>query len=266
MSTKLQKLREDGLGFVKSARDIAEKAQAENRPMTDAEKSDYDDAMKKGRAVAEQIQIAKADEAVLDAAKSLAAEIGDGAVDDVEAQKSDPKLRQRVKTLGLQIIESDQYKSAMAPFGERVPAKARFSTDPIPVKDFRARAKSLFTGASDTSAGAFVQTDQSGIVEMLGRRDLTLRDLISVRRTGSDTVDYVRQTSHTNNAAPSLRPPVRQRRPRTARLVLWSATLAAATSPKVHGRSSVDTRRSRRSQSGCPLRSVRSPTSRSSRV
>src|SRR5690606_35006897 len=34
------------------------------------------------------------------------------------------------------------------------------------------------------------------------RRQLSIRDLISVRRTGSDAVEYVRQVSHTNAAAP----------------------------------------------------------------
>jgi HK97 family phage major capsid protein len=83
----------------------------------------------------------------------------------------------------------------MAPFGSRVPEKARFQTDPISVKG-------LFTGDSATSAGAFVTAEQTGILEALGRRPLTIRDVISVRRTGSDTVEYVVQTAHTNNAAP----------------------------------------------------------------
>ena len=52
-----------------------------------------------------------------------------------------------------------------------------------------------------TSAGAFVVPDVTDIVEMLGRRALTLRDVISVRRTSSDLVEYVRQTAHTNAAA-----------------------------------------------------------------
>lgn len=36
---------------------------------------------------------------------------------------------------------------------------------------------------------------------MLGRKELTIRNLVSVRRTGSDTVEYVAQTAHTNAAA-----------------------------------------------------------------
>ncbi|MGC7238463.1 phage major capsid protein, partial [Mycobacteroides abscessus subsp. abscessus] len=57
-------------------------------------------------------------------------------------------------------------------------------------------------GQSRTSAGAFIVPDRTDIVEMLGRRPLRLRDLCAKRRTTSDVVEYVRETSHTNNAAP----------------------------------------------------------------
>lgn len=204
MSTKLKKLQEDGLGFAKTAREIVEKAQLENRPMNEDEQVDYKAAMEKGQRVLEDIKVAKADEKVLDDAKALAAEIGPLAVDDIEAQKSDqPDIKQRVRSLGLQVVESAQFKSLMASFGGRIPDNSRVHSDPIEVKNLMAPAKALFTGLSDTSAGAFVVADQSGIVETLGRRELTLRQLISVRRTGSDTVEYVTQTSHTNNAAPT---------------------------------------------------------------
>lgn len=59
----------------------------------------------------------------------------------------------------------------------------------------------LVTGTSDTSAGVFVTPDDTGIFDPLGRRPLVLRDIISVRTTDSDLVEYVRQTSRTNNAA-----------------------------------------------------------------
>jgi HK97 family phage major capsid protein len=62
--------------------------------------------------------------------------------------------------------------------------------------------KTLITGASDTSAGAMVFNDvQPGMV-VLPRRPLTIRSIITNGQTGSDTVEYVRVTSETNNAAP----------------------------------------------------------------
>lgn len=196
MSTKVKNLQEAAAAAAGRARAIAEKAAAEGRELTAAERSDYDADMLKGRDLLEQLRTAKADEAILADARALADEIGPAAVEDLEGQKGAAGALQRVKNLGLEIVGSAEFKAAMAPFkGGRVPEKARFQTDPISVK-------SLFTGTDETSAGVFVTPEQTGIIEMLGRRPLTLRNLISTRTTGSDTVEYVRQTAHTNNAAP----------------------------------------------------------------
>jgi HK97 family phage major capsid protein len=194
--SKLKMLQEAARAAAKTARDIAEKADAEGRSLTDTERHDYDEAMAKGRDLLEQIKTAKADEEILAGAKALAEEIGGPAADDIDAQKDASSALRRVKNLGLEVVTSDAFKAAMAPYkGGRIPERSSFSTDPIPVKG-------LFIGGDDTSAGAFVTPEQTGIIEMLGRRPLTIRDVISVRRTGSDTVEYVRQVSHTNNAAP----------------------------------------------------------------
>jgi HK97 family phage major capsid protein len=193
--SKIKALQEAAAAAAKRAREIAEKADAENRSMTSDEEADYRKAMGEAKDRLESLKVAKADAAVMDEARALAAEIGESAVADVEALKGSESTLARVKSLGLQVVGSAEFKAAMAPFGSRVPEKARFQTDPISVKG-------LFTGDSGTSAGAFVTPEQTGILEALGRRPLTLRDVISVRRTGSDTVEYVVQTAHTNNAAP----------------------------------------------------------------
>jgi HK97 family phage major capsid protein len=199
--SKLKQLQDAAQAAVKSARELAEKANNEQRSMTDTERHDYDEAMAKGRDLLGQIKTAKEDLAVLDQAKALAAEIGTGAVADVEAQGQADNTRARMKSLGMTVVSSNQYKAMLAPYTQsdgsvRVPDGASVKSDPI-------KLKSLFTGASGTSAGAFVTPEQSGIIEMLGRRPMTIRDVISVRRTSSDTIEYVRQTSHTNAAAPT---------------------------------------------------------------
>lgn len=191
---KLRKLQESAAAAAKRAREIAEKADGENRSMTTDEESDYRKAMGEARDGLEAVKVAKADQAILADARALAAEIGGQAVADVDALKEAGTPMQRAKSLGLQVVQSHEFKAAMAPFGTRVPEKARFQTDPIQIKG-------LFTGGDSTSAGAFVTAEQTGILEALGRRPLTIRDVISVRRTGSDTVEYVVQTAHTNNAA-----------------------------------------------------------------
>ncbi|WP_028477922.1 phage major capsid protein [Nocardia sp. CNY236] len=192
--TKLADLQQSALAATSAAREIAEKADADPSTWSEQVRADYDAEMKKGRDLLEQIKVAKRDLEIIDEAKALAAEIGEPAVGDLDAQGQRP-VRERMKSLGFQVVESPEYKAMLKPFGDRtIPEKTRIQSDPIGIKG-------LFVGGSDTSAGAFVVPEQTGIVEMLGRKELTIRDLVSVRRTSSDTVEYVAQTSHTNAAA-----------------------------------------------------------------
>lgn len=64
------------------------------------------------------------------------------------------------------------------------------------------RAKALVTGASDTSGGAFVVAQRYPVVtDLIGDRELTIRDLCTNIPITSDTFEYVRVTGKTNNAA-----------------------------------------------------------------
>ncbi|MFZ1361454.1 MAG: phage major capsid protein [Candidatus Nanopelagicales bacterium] len=185
---KLEELQGRALAAAKAAREVAEKAVGEGRSMTDDERHIHDQKMAEGQDLLGRIKTLKADQAVIAGAKELADQIG-------EPQESvDRSARGRAKSLGLTLVESDQYKSAIAAAGGSVSNHAGFRSDPVKVK-------SLFTGASATSAGAFVSPDRTDIVETLGRPVLNLRSLISLRRTTSDQVEYVEQTSHTNAAA-----------------------------------------------------------------
>lgn len=194
--SKLKTLQESAQAAVKTARDIAEKAAAQSRSLTGDELADYNEAMAKAKDFLAQVKTAKADAAILDEAKALADEIGGdaGALLDDQKKHTDPHAR--LKNLGFEVVNSEQFKAAMGAFPDgRVGDRQKFSTQPISVKG-------LFIGGDPTSAGAFVTPEQTGILEMLGRRPLKIRDLISIRRTGSDAVEYVRQVSHTNAAAP----------------------------------------------------------------
>lgn len=183
----------------KAAREIAEKADREGREMTDQERSDFDAKFAEATQKKNEADVAKKDADILDQAKAIADLTGDpdSAKDDLDAQKGNGgDYRTRAKSLGLQVVDSAEFKAMMAPYqGGRIPEKSRVQSDPIKVK-------ALLTGDSSTSGGAFVVPEQTGIVEMLGRRALAIRNVISVRRTGSDAVEFVRQTSHTNAAAP----------------------------------------------------------------
>lgn len=205
MTTKLLDLQGIAQKATGDARAIAEKADSEGRSMTEQERSDFDAAMTKGRDTLELIKVAKADHGLLDQAKSLALLVGDAknTIDDLDAQKGwggDTRNDRGRKALERMIVESPELKALLAPFKRddgsvHIAERTALQSAPIHVK-------SLFVGGTDTSAGAFVVNERTNILEPLGRRELRLRDLISVRRTTSDTVEYVRQTSHTNAAAP----------------------------------------------------------------
>lgn len=186
MSNRIQMLKERADAAAAKAREVAEKAADENRDMSDDERGIYDGSMTELKSCLDGIKAVKADEAVIAEAKAFADSIGVPQGDDVKA---------RAKSLGLTVVDSAEFKALMAGFPEgRVPSKSRVQSSPIQVK-------SLFTGASSTSAGAFVVNERTDIIEMLGRKPLTIRNLVANRRTTSDTVEFVQQTSHTNAAA-----------------------------------------------------------------
>ena len=199
--TKHNRLLGEAAAAAKAAREIAEKADNENREMNEAERAEFDQKFAEATDKKAQADVAKKDSDVLAQAKEIADLVGlpESAKGDLDAQAHEAARETLRKSLGRTVVDSAEFKAAMAPFGDRVPEKSRFQTDPISVKSF-IRSKSLFTGGSDTSGGAFVVPEQTGIFETLGRREYRLRDLVSVRSTTSDTVEFVRQTSHTNNA------------------------------------------------------------------
>lgn len=101
------------------------------------------------------------------------------------------------QTVADQLLGSAQFKSLMAKFPDgRIPDRAGISMDAVGFK-------TLITGASATSGGAFVFSDRTGLYDTgTFARPLTVRDIITVGSTGSDSVEYARQTAQTNNAAP----------------------------------------------------------------
>lgn len=185
----------------KAAKDIAEKAIAEGREMNDDERAQFDAKFAEANTLKADADAAKKDNEIIRQVKALSEELGEpGAGDDEPHLGGLPKdngTRARAKSLGLTVVQSAEYKALMAPYLGKghIPDRTAINSAPVHVK-------ALLTGASSTSGGAFVVNERTDIVELLGRRTLSIRDAISVRRTTSDTVEYVRQTSHTNAAAP----------------------------------------------------------------
>lgn len=179
---------------LKAARDISQKAEAEGRDLTAEENETATAALLDYKAAKKDFERTQSTEQL----KSALSEIGVDLGLEPAGEKAAPASYQKpkLKSIGQMFAESAEYKSMMGQFADgRINEKARVQSAPMGVK-------ALVTGASDTSGGAFVNTDVQNILEMLGRRELTVRDLISVRQTESDTVEFVRQTTQMSSAAP----------------------------------------------------------------
>lgn len=127
---------------------------------------------------------------------ALGAELGLERTPDAEKAAPDAFHQpSKLKTIGQMFVESAEFVSMMKGLPEGFYAgKSRVQSSPFGVK-------ALVTGVSDTSGGAFVTADRQSDLELLGRRPLTIRDLVAKRQTTSDTVEFVQQTTQTAAAA-----------------------------------------------------------------
>lgn len=182
-----------------NARNVCDTAEQEKRDLTPEERKRVNDLLTEAKALKDKLAERNADAEL----RRQLLELG-GGIEVLEAQRGHVTGQPgRGKSIGEQFVESEQYKSwlkAVAPGGQVPDGLRGFTSPAVEYKDLL--RKDLITGVSDTSAGAFVQPDYTGIYEPLGRIPLVLRDLVSPRQTTSDVVEYVRQTRQVQEAAP----------------------------------------------------------------
>lgn len=182
---------------LKAARDICAVAETEERDLTADERTMVAKQIEEAKGLKEQIKQAKSD---ADLIASIAAmgegiELAGGGVPPTAVQAA------AKGTIGERFIQSKGWQEWISRFPNRViPEGAKGLMSP-PV-EFKGLLKTLITGDSATSAGAFVEPDYTGIYEPLGRRPRSLLDLIPRASTTSDTVWFVRQTTRVQQATP----------------------------------------------------------------
>lgn len=182
---------------------IQEAVVKESREYTQAERDSIEKALDNARAIELQIEKEQKDEAMAARVKEFDKLFEQKAEQSHQAIPANGRQKSG-GSLGHQFINSPEWQAwlkRVAPEG-RIPDSLKgLSSPPINVKSLGLfERKELITGASDVSAGAFVVPDQSGIYEPLGRYPLTLRQLIDVRTTTSDSVEFVRQTAQVTQA------------------------------------------------------------------
>lgn len=126
-------------------------------------------------------------------------DMGRGILDDLTSTtKTDSGLivPKNGDTLGGLFADSAQYQAFMKSYPTSSNARNgyRVNVDPVQVK-------TLVTGLSSTSAGAFIETQRLSGLDKLVRKPLVMRDLVTKVSIATDTIEYVVETSNTNNAA-----------------------------------------------------------------
>lgn len=112
-----------------------------------------------------------------------------------EYANTDPRTATLTKSAGREFVESKEFKdwfAAIAPHGGSIANGLKIDSPAV-------ESKALIL-TSATSGGALVRRDYGPTVDF-PLRPLTIRDVISVGRTGSNLVEYVRITAKTRAAA-----------------------------------------------------------------
>jgi HK97 family phage major capsid protein len=189
-------LKEQLMVALKAARDICDVVDQAKRDFTAEERQKVTGYLEEAGKLKAAIKLAEGDAALKAAILDLGAGVS---LNDAPAAKQDPVRPGRGKSIGEQFVAAPQFKewlSRIAPSGQ-IPDQAKgLISPPVEFKD-------LITGVNDLSAGAFVNPDYTGIYEALGRRPLTVMDLVNRRTTTSDLVEFVRQTKQVTEAAPT---------------------------------------------------------------
>jgi HK97 family phage major capsid protein len=182
------------------ARAICDQAETETRDFTAEERTQVGQLLAEAKRLKDLLKAAAGDAAL----RAAVLELG-GGIELAERPAGRglgvPPGQGKGLSLGAQVIQAPEFQSwlkRVAPNGY-IPESAKGLISP----SVAINSKQLITGLDPTSAGAFINPDYTGIYESLGRYPLTLRDLIALRQTTSDTVEFVRQTVQVTQAAPT---------------------------------------------------------------
>lgn len=195
---KTDELRQELHSVLSTARDTAKKAEDEKREFTPEESAEVKKSLDRATEIKDQLQKLEGDEEIKKALEAF----GDS-VDLIEknGQKAAVKAGEG-QTLGEQFANAPEFKdwlARMAPNGQIPDSVKGLNSPPVQFPGLKA----LITGLSDTGAGALVQNQFLGLLDPGLRRELSVRDIITVGTTNSDAVEFVRQDTQTNAAAPT---------------------------------------------------------------
>lgn len=183
------------------ARDTAAAVETRGDDFTAEERQKVSQALDEAKAVKAQLVQANGDAELREAIASLGDGVDLASSSNGKSASPPPGTPGAGKSLGERFVGSPEYQSwlkQIAPTGHIPDSAKGLVSPPVQFGGF----KDLITGVSDTSGGSLIQNQYLGLLDQ-GRfqRPLTVRDAITVGRTTSDTVEYVRENTATNAAA-----------------------------------------------------------------
>ena len=193
---------------VKNLQDFSDELDARETPMSGEDMSNLKSRMEEIKDLKGQVEAeAEAAGTLKEAQDFMKALSGEGATKEPTRTSSlvnidGLPMDTQGKTFGEMFTESGAYKEFIGRYAGRdgvIPSAVKG----LQSSPFAADMKALVTGSSSTSGGAFVVNDRyAPTIDLVGERELTVYDLVTKGSTTSDTVEYVRVTGKTNNAAP----------------------------------------------------------------
>lgn len=188
--------------LLKQIRDVAAKADDAGRDFTDDEYTDVTAKVAEFKNLNDRIRKAEDGAKLRDQITAITNPDDVKAINDVALAGASvggqPLIPgQRRKSAGELFTESDAYKAFRKAHPNGVSDRSRVNVEPVHMPG---GVKALITGASDTSAGAMVVPDRAAMPPVL-YPPLTLRDVITIGQTTSDSVEYAQVDTRTNAAA-----------------------------------------------------------------
>lgn len=181
---KVEEIQEKMTSLLKSAEEITTLCEKEKRDLSEEEREKVKKLIDEAAELKKKLQEKKDDEDMKRQIQEL-----------MPSKEKAPEVIEGEKgTIGERFVSSKAFRAWMDSYGGRIPEKAKGINSPA------IGYKTLLTGADDTSAGAMVFPEVKPTV-LLPARPLTIRDLITIIPTSSDTVEYARVVSATNAAA-----------------------------------------------------------------
>jgi HK97 family phage major capsid protein len=216
-----QQLIEQIKARAEQARQIAEKAEQDG--WTAENRQEVTRLTEEAKEFKAQLDVEREGDDAMRQVRDMAADIGNapaanngGGGADAQRDRRPARRGRGRASLGVMFLASEQYQAFARQWPEaHIPDRARVNMDPVSVGSLLAESEGgesegaggggggegrLISITGDIGGGNLVLPDFQGLVDLLGRPEVHLRDLVSLRTTSSDTIHFVRQFSRVINA------------------------------------------------------------------